>query len=151
AFANFAVESSKRKFRHEKSFEFPQIPEWSTKGVFDQKEWVIISHARQEIESFMWNLVGIVRSNSRLQMAKDRIDILLKEINQFYHRNPVTYEVVELRSISIVAELIIRSALLRKESRGLHYNQDYPDKDDQNWKKDTILSEVGSIGKLELN
>jgi L-aspartate oxidase len=84
-------------------------------------------------------------------MAKDRIDILLKEINQFYHRNPVTYEVVELRSISIVAELIIRSALLRKESRGLHYNQDYPDKDDQNWKKDTILSEVGSIGKVGLN
>jgi L-aspartate oxidase len=151
AFADFAAESSKRRFRQDKSFEFPQIPEWSTKGVFDQKEWVIISHARQEIESFMWNLVGIVRSNSRLEMAKIRIEILLKEIGKFYHLNPVTYEVIELRNISIVAELIIRSALLRKESRGLHYNQDYPNRDDQNWRKDTILSEFGSKGKVGLN
>jgi len=143
-FADLAAESSKSKFREFKSFEFPKVPEWSTKGVFDHKEWVIISHARQEIESLMWNLVGIVRSNSRLEMAKTRIDILLKEINRFYHLNPVTYEVIELRNISTVAELIIRSALLRKESRGLHYNQDYPKKDDRNWKKDTILSEVGS-------
>jgi L-aspartate oxidase len=68
------------------------------------------------------------------------MDILLEEINKFYHQNPVTYEVIELRNISITAELIIRSALWRKESRGLHYNQDYPKKDDRNWKKDTILS-----------
>jgi len=143
-FADFAAESSIRKFREDKSFEFPKVPEWSTKGVFDHKEWVILSHARQEIESLMWNLVGIVRSNSRLEMAKSRIDILLEEINKFYHQNPVTYEVIELRNISIAAELIIRSALLRKESRGLHYNQDYSNKDDQNWKKDTILK-AGSI------
>lgn len=142
-FANFSAESSKRKFKEEKSAEFPPIPEWSTKGVFDHKEWVIISHARQEIEALMWNLVGILRSNSRLEMAFSRIYILLNEINEFYHQNPVTYEVIELRNISIVAELIIRSALWRKESRGLHYNQDYPQKDDQNWKKDTILSKVG--------
>jgi L-aspartate oxidase len=150
AFANFASESSKRKFESDRNFEFPRIPEWSTKGVFDQKEWVIISHARQEIQAFMWNLVGIVRSNSRLEMAKARIDNLLKEISEFYHKNPVTYEVIELRNISQVAELIIRSALLRKESRGLHYNQDYPNKDDQNWKKDTVLVEVESDELEEL-
>ncbi|MDP3024158.1 MAG: L-aspartate oxidase [candidate division Zixibacteria bacterium] len=150
AFANFAAEASRKKFESNQDPEFPRIPEWSTKGVFDQKEWVIISHARQEIQSFMWNLVGIVRSNSRLEMAKARIDILLKEITEFYHKNPVTYEVIELRNISQVAELVIRSALLRKESRGLHYNQDYPKKDDQNWKKDTVLSEVESEGQKEL-
>ena len=138
-FANFSAESSKKKCEKEKVPGFPPIPEWSTKGVFDHKEWVIISHARQEIEALMWNLVGIVRSNGRLEMAKTRMDILLEEINKFYHQNPVTYEVIELRNISIVAELIIRSALWRKESRGLHYNQDYPQKDDRNWKKDTIL------------
>lgn len=138
-FADFSAESSKKKYKNEKDAGFPPIPEWSTKGVFDHKEWVIISHASQEIEALMWNLVGIVRSNSRLEMAKIRMDILLEEINKFYHQNPVTYEVIELRNISITAELIIRSALLRKESRGLHYNQDYPKKDDRNWKKDTIL------------
>lgn len=143
-FAKFSAESSRGKFQEEKNVEFPSIPEWSTKGVFDHKEWVIISHARQEIEALMWNLVGIVRSNSRLEMAISRIHILLNEINEFYHQNPVTYEVIELRNISIVAELIIRSALWRKESRGLHYNQDYPQKDDPNWKKDTILYKVGS-------
>ncbi|MDH4222656.1 MAG: L-aspartate oxidase [candidate division Zixibacteria bacterium] len=138
-FANFAAETSRKFSKIEKGHKFPSIPEWSTKGVFDHKEWVIISHARQEIESLMWNLVGIVRSNSRLEMAKSRIDILLEDINNFYHQNPVTYEVIELRNITKVAELIIRSALLRKESRGLHFNQDYPQKDDRNWKKDTIL------------
>ncbi len=150
AFANFAAESSRKKSGPDRNAEFPRIPEWSTKGVFDQKEWVIISHARQEIEAFMWNLVGIVRSNSRLEMAKARIDILLKEITEFYHKNPVTYEVIELRNISQAAELIIRSALFRKESRGLHYNQDYPKKDDLNWKKDTVLSEVEFEGHTEL-
>ncbi len=139
-FANLSAEGSKKKYKKEEGAEFPIVPEWSTKGVFDHKEWVIISHTKQEIEALMWNLVGIVRSNSRLEMAKTRMDILLEEINKFYHQNPVTYEVIELRNISIVAELIISSALWRKESRGLHYNQDYPKKDDRNWKKDTILS-----------
>ncbi|MCJ7578523.1 MAG: L-aspartate oxidase [candidate division Zixibacteria bacterium] len=138
-FAGFSARSSKEKFKSIKDFSLPVIPQWSLKGVFDQKEWVIISHDRDWIQRFMWDYVGIVRSNRRLEQAKKRIQILLDEINQFYKVNPVTYDVVELRNIAMVAGLIIECALQRKESRGLHYNIDYPEKDDKNWLKDTIL------------
>jgi L-aspartate oxidase len=138
-FADFSAESSKKTFQTLKGFSFPPIPQWSLKGVFDQKEWVIISHDRDWIQRFMWDYVGIVRSNRRLEQAKKRIQILLDEINQFYKVNPVTYDVIELRNIAIVSGLIIDCALQRKESRGLHYNIDYPEKDDKNWLKDTVL------------
>ena len=138
-FADFAAKSSKEKFRSIKDFSFPPIPRWSLKGVFDQKEWIIISHDRDWIQRFMWDYVGIVRSNRRLEQAKKRIQILLDEITQFYKVNPVTYDVIELRNIAIVTGLIIECAIRRKESRGLHYNIDYPQKDDKNWLKDTIL------------
>jgi L-aspartate oxidase len=138
-FADFSAKSSKEKFKSSKDSSFPSIPQWSLKGVFDQKEWVIISHDRDWIQRFMWDYVGIVRSNRRLEQAKKRIQILLDEITQFYKVNPVTYDVIELRNIAIVAGLIIDCALQRKESRGLHYNIDYPEKDDKNWLRDTIL------------
>lgn len=138
-FADFSAKNAKEKFRTIKDFSFPSIPQWSLKGVFDQKEWVIISHDRDWIQRFMWDYVGIVRSNRRLEQAKKRIQILLDEIIQFYKVNPVTYEVIELRNIAIVAGLIVESALRRQESRGLHYNIDYPEKDDKNWLKDTVL------------
>lgn len=138
-FADFSAKSSKERLQNMKDFSFPPIPPWSLKGVFDQKEWVIISHDRDWIQRFMWDYVGIVRSNRRLEQAKKRIQILLDEITQFYRVNPVTYDVIELRNIAMVAELIIECALQRKESRGLHYNIDYPEKDDKNWLKDTIL------------
>ncbi len=138
-FADFAAKSSKKKFQTTKHFSFPLIPKWSSKGVFDQKEWVIISHDRDWIQRFMWDYVGIVRSNRRLEQAEKRIQILLDEITEFYKVNPVTYDVIELRNIAIVAGLIIDCALRRKESRGLHYNIDYPEKDDGNWLKDTLL------------
>jgi L-aspartate oxidase len=138
-FADFSAKSSKEKFKSIKDFSLPVIPQWSLKGVFDQKEWVIISHDRDWIQRFMWDYVGIVRSNRRLEQAKKRIQILLDEITQFYKVNPVTYDVIELRNIAIVSGLIIECALQREESRGLHYNIDYPEKDDKNWLKDTIL------------
>jgi len=139
AFADFSAKSSKKKLKTLKEFSFPPIPQWSLKGVFDQKEWVIISHDRDWIQRFMWDYVGIVRSNRRLEQAKKRIQILLDEITQFYKVNPVTYDVIELRNIAIVAGLIIDCAIQRKESRGLHYNIDYPKRDDKNWLKDTLL------------
>jgi len=139
AFAHFSARSAKSKLSSMSDFSFPPIPSWSLEGVFDQQEWVIISHNRDWIQKFMWDYVGIVRSNRRLEQAGSRISILLDEITQFYKINPITYDVIELRNIATVAKLIIESALKRKESRGLHYNVDYPHKDDKNWLKDTVL------------
>ena len=87
----------------------------------------------------MWNYVGIVRSDKRLQRALRRIRNIKAEINDYYWDFKVTSDLIELRNIATVAELIIKSALMRKESRGLHYNIEYPEKDDQNWLKHTIL------------
>lgn len=139
AFADFSAKSSIKQFKKEKGKEFPQVKGWETKGKFDKKEWVIISHDKKEIQNFMWDYVGIVRSDRRLKKAESRIRILLKEIEEFFHLNPVKEEVVELRNIATTAELIILSALSRKESRGLHYNVDHPEKDEVKWKKDTII------------
>jgi L-aspartate oxidase len=144
AFAHFAAISAKARLSSLKSFSFPPIPSWSEAGVFDQQEWIIISHNRDWIQKFMWDYVGIVRSNRRLEQAKRRIDILLDEILEFYKVNPITYDVVELRNISIAAKLIIECALQRKESRGLHYNVDYPQKDDAHWLKNTVLQSEGA-------
>lgn len=139
AFADFSAKSSIKQFKKEKGKEFPQVRGWETKGKFDKKEWVIISHDKKEIQNFMWDYVGIVRSDRRLKKAGSRIRILLKEIEEFFHLNPVKEEVVELRNIATTAELIILSALSRKESRGLHYNVDHPEKDEVKWKRDTII------------
>jgi L-aspartate oxidase len=139
AFAHFAAKSAKHRLTGMKRFSFPPIPSWSLEGVFDQQEWVVISHNRDWIQKFMWDYVGIVRSNRRLEQARRRIGILLDEITEFYRINPVTYDVIELRNIATMAKLIIECALMRKESRGLHYNVDYPDRDDKNWLKDTML------------
>ncbi|KPK99713.1 MAG: L-aspartate oxidase [candidate division Zixibacteria bacterium SM23_73_3] len=139
AFAHFSAKSAKNTLSSMKDFSFPSIPSWSLEGVFDQQEWVIISHNRDWIQKFMWDYVGIVRSNRRLKQAKRRISIFLDEITEFYKVNPVTYDVIELRNIATTSELIIECALQRKESRGLHYNLDYPQKNDKIWLKDTRL------------
>ena len=85
------------------------------------------------------NLVGIVRSDSRLELAKKRIDLISKEIKNYYWKYKITRDLIELRNIITIADLIIQSAMLRKESRGLHYNIDHPEKDDKNFKVDTEL------------
>jgi L-aspartate oxidase len=116
------------------------IPDWDESGTVNSEEWVLISHNRKEIQQLMWDYVGIVRSNHRLERAKRRINLILSEVKDFYKRTKVSEGLIELRNLSYVADIIIRSALERKESRGLHYTTDYPDIDDKNWLRDTVIT-----------
>jgi len=115
------------------------LPLLEQKGKHDSEEWILISHDRIEIQRLMWDYVGIVRSNHRLVRALRRLKLIAGEVEDFYRRAPVAEGIVELRNLALVAQLIIRSATMRKESRGLHYTTDYPDRDDRHWRRDTIL------------
>ncbi len=115
------------------------IPDWDESQVSDSDEEVVVSHNWDELRHFMWDYVGIVRTNKRLKRAMHRLDILKTEIAEYYGNFKVTRDLLELRNLVIVAELIIRSAQLRKESRGLHYTQDYPETDDSKPAENTIL------------
>ena len=115
----------------------PEAPVWDESQVTDSDEDVVIAHNWDELRRFMWDYVGIVRTNKRLQRAKHRVDLLHQEILDYYSNYSVTNDLLELRNLVTVADLIICSAIQRKESRGLHYTLDYPDTFET--AKDTIL------------
>ncbi len=129
------------EFVASQEFKYPPIPYWDDVGTFNSEEWVLISHDLTEIKNLMWDYVGIVRSNFRLERALSRMRLIRQEIENFYRRTTVTDGLIELRNLATVAQLIIQSALLRKESRGLHYTTDFPKRDDENFSKDTIVQQ----------
>jgi len=109
--------------------ESPPLPPWDASRVSDSDEEIVISHNWDELRRFMWDYVGIVRTTKRLQRAKNRIRLLVREIDDFYSHFRVSHDLIELRNLVVTADLIIRCALKRRESRGLHFSRNYPESD----------------------
>jgi L-aspartate oxidase len=111
--------------------DLPMLERWDESQVTDSDEDIVVAHNWDELRRFMWDYVGIVRTNKRLERALRRADLLKSEINEYYGNYKVSPDLLELRNLVVVADLIIRSALMRKESRGLHFTLDYPEASDK--------------------
>ena len=127
-----------------KSEDIIELPQWDESRVVNADEQIVVSHNWDEVRRFMWDYVGIVRTNKRLERARNRIELLQDEIIEYYSNFRVNNDLIELRNLATIAELTIECALTRKESRGLHYTLDYPETSD--YATDTILTPNNFVG-----
>ena len=116
----------------------PELPKWDASRVADPDEQIVVSHNWDELRRFMWDYVGIVRTDKRLKRALNRVNLLKNEVHEYYSNFKINNDLIELRNLISVAELTVKCALKRKESRGLHYTTDYPNK--RKFAKDTVLT-----------
>lgn len=138
-FAHQAFLQCERNWPELRKRDFPQVSGWSAGKAERIEECVLISHNWDQLRRLMWNYVGIVRSEKRLSLVQKRMRPILDEVTQHFRDYLLTPDLIELRNLALVAELIVRCAMTRKESRGLHYLLDYPQRDDVNWRKNTVL------------
>ncbi len=138
---------------HSPAVKSKPLPRWDESQVTDSDEDIVVAHNWDELRRFMWDYVGIVRTDKRLQRALHRAQLLKQEINDYYGNYKVSPDLLELRNLVVVAELIIRSAMQRKESRGLHFTLDYPQSADD-WLSPTLLvpatNEADQLQKISL-
>lgn len=141
--AKSAADDIRKLFKKTES-QLPALPDWDESQVSDPDERIVVSHNWDEMRRFMWDYVGIVRTNKRLERAQNRVELLQEEIIEYYGNFRVTSDLIELRNLATIAELTIECALTRKESRGLHYTLDYPEVLD--YAADTILTPNNFVG-----
>ncbi|MDX9962186.1 L-aspartate oxidase [Desulfobacter postgatei] len=141
-YAHNAAQSSLKEFEQAAKNPTVDLDPWDETNTLDSDEAIMVTHNWDEIRRLMWNYVGIVRSDKRLHRAQRRIEMIQHEIEEYYWDFKITADLIELRNLAMVAELIIKSALMRKESRGLHYNLWYPDKDDANCLVPTLVQKT---------
>jgi L-aspartate oxidase len=129
-----------KSFRQTEISSVPIRP-WDSGNTSESNDMIVVTNNWDEIRRCMWNYVGIVRSDKRLERAERRIDLIRREIDEYYWDYKITKDLIELRNITTVGKMIVRSARMRQESRGLHYTMDHPESQDA-FLKDTVLVKI---------